>query len=287
MATSPAHKFGQIIGDVLEDAIEPVLKKFSEEHNLYLDKQGPRIARKGLKVTWTDSKDNKHDLDYVLERGGSEDKIGNPVAFIESAWRRYTKHSRNKAQEIQGAIVPLTQKYSSNSPFMGVILAGVFTEGALQQLKSLGFSILYFSYEAIIKAFSTVGIDAAFEENTSLADFNEKLEKWENLSDEQRALVSKSLFEDNKEKVVSFIDSLKKSITRSIELVRVFPLHGSSFEYNTLDEAIAFIENYDEKSGSGSIVRYEVNVRYNNGDEIRASFQDKETAIDFLKNYQS
>ena len=44
---------------------------------------------------------NVHDLDYVFEQGGTEATIGQPKAFIEIAWRRYTKHSRNKAQEIQ------------------------------------------------------------------------------------------------------------------------------------------------------------------------------------------
>ncbi|MGE0083866.1 MAG: hypothetical protein AB7S75_05540 [Desulfococcaceae bacterium] len=147
MAESLSHKFGQIIGDLLELAIQPHLENFSKGHNLFLDKKGERKARAGKKVSWTDGKNNKHDLDFVLERHGTENEIGVPVAFIESAWRRYTKHSRNKAQEIQGAIVPLTEKYKNSSPFVGVVLAGVFTEGSLTQLKSLGFGVLYFPYD--------------------------------------------------------------------------------------------------------------------------------------------
>ncbi len=54
MAESLAHTFGQIIGNVLEGAIEPALQKFADEHGLYLDKKGPRKAREGKKVTWTD-----------------------------------------------------------------------------------------------------------------------------------------------------------------------------------------------------------------------------------------
>src|SRR3972149_1431769 len=103
MAESPAHKFGQIIGDILEAAVEPLLRGFAEEHG----------------------------LDYVLERDGSNGKMGKPVAFIETAWRRYTKHSRNKAQEIQGALMPLLETHKDDAPFLGAILAGVFTDGAL------------------------------------------------------------------------------------------------------------------------------------------------------------
>ena len=36
MATSPAHKFGQMIGDVLEITIEPILSEFAKQHGLYL-----------------------------------------------------------------------------------------------------------------------------------------------------------------------------------------------------------------------------------------------------------
>ncbi len=160
MASSPSHKFGQIIGAALEATVEPMLIAFAKEHSLYFDKQGPRTARKGKKVSWVDKFRNSHDLDFVLEHGGSDRKIGKPVAFIESAWRRYTKHSRNKSQEIQGAILPLYETYNKEVPFIGAILAGDFTEGAITQLKSLGFSVLYFPYETLIKAFSIEGIDA-------------------------------------------------------------------------------------------------------------------------------
>ncbi|RZK66960.1 MAG: DNA methylase, partial [Pedobacter sp.] len=146
MAESLSHKFGQIIGDLLEMAIIPSLKEFTDANNLYLDKKGKRLARTGTKVSWFDLKNNKHDLDYVIERNGSDGELGDPIAFIEIAWRRYTKHSRNKAQEIQGAIMPLVEKYHNLSPFKGVILAGNFTNGSLDQLTSNGFNVLYFPY---------------------------------------------------------------------------------------------------------------------------------------------
>jgi hypothetical protein len=103
MAESFSHKFGQIIGNLLELALQPELKKFAKKHKLYFDKQGIRKARSGQKVSWTDESNNKHNLDIVLERGGTENTIGIPVAFIESAWRRGFRHSKNKVQEIQAA----------------------------------------------------------------------------------------------------------------------------------------------------------------------------------------
>ncbi len=102
MAKSDSHKWGQILGDLLEIALYPHLNTFAKQNNLFLDKQGDRLCRKGKKVSWYDLKANKHDLDFVLEKNGSQENIGEQVAFIETAGRRYTKHSRNKAQEIQG-----------------------------------------------------------------------------------------------------------------------------------------------------------------------------------------
>ena len=143
MAESPSHKFGQIIGNLIEALIEPFLSDFAKENHLYLDHQkNPRKSRKGKKVTWEDPYGNVHDLDYVLERNGTDTITGTPVAFIEVAWRRYTKHSRNKAQEIQGAILPLAERFQWSNPFLGAVLSGVFTEGSLEQLRSLGFQVL-------------------------------------------------------------------------------------------------------------------------------------------------
>jgi len=82
--------------------------------------------------------------------------MGTPAAFIEVAWRRYTKHSRNKAQEIQGAILPLAEKFRWSNPFLGAVLAGVFTDGSLEQLRSLGFHVLYFPYETLVTAGSVI-----------------------------------------------------------------------------------------------------------------------------------
>jgi hypothetical protein len=193
MALSPAHRFGQIVGDLLEAAIEPLLREFAEQQGLYLDKKGPRPARRGTKATWTDLNGNKHDLDYVLERLGSPTRVGQPAAFIETAWRRYTKHSRNKAQEIQGAILPLAARYRDSGPFMGAVLGGVFTAGALTQLRSLGFRVAYFPYRTVIAAFAAAGIDASSTEGTADSDFAERVSAWDRLGVEGRELIAQTL----------------------------------------------------------------------------------------------
>jgi hypothetical protein len=100
MAESLAHRWGQIVGAVFETFVRAILAEVAQRHSLYLDSKGPRKSRGAQrKVAWQDGSGNTHDLDYVLERGGTENALGVPVAFVESAWRRYTKHSKNKARQ--------------------------------------------------------------------------------------------------------------------------------------------------------------------------------------------
>src|SRR3989442_610987 len=167
MAESYAHRWGQIIGDVFEQFVRDMLKGIAEKHRLYLDYKKPRSARAKQsgrdlsKVTWQDSYGNRHDLDYVLERGGTEDVLGVPLAFIESAWRRYTKHSKNKVQEIEAAVLPIALTFARHQPFCGAVLSGKFTRNALAQLESKGFSVFHIPYASILEAFKETGIDAS------------------------------------------------------------------------------------------------------------------------------
>lgn len=286
MAISPSHQFGQIIGDAVEAAVIPLLERFAKEYRLYLDKQGDRPCRSGKKCSWVDLNGNSHDLDFVLERGGTRSRRGMPVAFIETAWRRYTKHSRNKVQEIQGAIMPLVETYRNSAPFPGVILAGVFTGAALTQLRSLGFTILLFPYETIVAVFRKFGIDAAFDESTSVAAFQKKIAAYKALSTAKGKRLQAELMRANAESVKEFIASLAIAASRQIERIIVLPLHGLGHEVTTIGEAIEFIENYCEAANVDNFDRYEIQVRYNNGNKIDATFGNKDGAIEFLRIYQ-
>lgn len=286
MASNPAHKFGQMIGEALEATIEPILSQFASDHGLYFDKKGKRPARKGKKVCWTDTYGNVHDLDFVLEKGGSSSEIGLPVAFIETAWRRYTKHSRNKAQEIQGAILPLVATHHNAAPFIGVVTAGEWTDGALNQLRSLGFSVLYFPFDTVISAFRVVEIDAYYGEDTLRPQIEEKAEKWNALPRERRLLVSNRLRDLNSTEIEDFVQALTLAVNRQIISIHVIPLHGAGHKLKSVEDAIEFIKNYNEANCTYHLVRYEIGIYYSNKDSIQGSFSDKTSAIRFLQSYQ-
>ena len=283
MALSPAHKLGQIIGDQLEMAVREPLATFADQVNMYLDYNHPRRARgRKSRVAWKDSKGNTHILDYVLEEGGSEVVQGRPRAFIEVAWRRYTKHSKNKAQEIQGAITPLAETYQYSHPFLGAVLAGEFTEPSLEQFRSHGFNLIYCSYLTMLEAFASEGVDVSSEEDSSDEELQNKVDAFERLSPIQKNRIAKKIQGLHKEQFDIFFGSLKGSVQRRVEYVFVLPLFGGALRFESIQDAVSYISNHDLSTPSPEFVKYELNVRYSNGDEIRGTFHDKQTAIEFL-----
>lgn len=286
MAQAPGHRLGQIIGDTLELAVGPSLKDFADQHGLYLDARGERPARPGKKVTWKDDLGNTHDLDHVLERGGTDRQLGIPVAFIETAWRRYTKHSRNKAQEIQGAILPLLTSWAQVKPFAGVVLAGVWTQGSLNQLRSNGFSILNIPYETMIDVFRQWDLEIYYEESSSDDFLQEQIDRWAELSSVERDDLGRALREEISEQLNVFMNDLAQTVLRRIERISVLPLHGSATECITVNEAIKLINTHDPSRPTGPLVRFDVIIRYDNGDRVTADFASPADAVAFLESFQ-
>lgn len=284
MGVSPSHKFGQIIGDLLEQVLYGPLKTIADKYGLYLDYKHPRPVRSGKrKVSWTDRQGNCHDLDYVLEKDGSDTVQGRPKAFIETAWRRYTKHSRNKAQEIQGAVCPLAETYRDCNPFLGAVLAGVFTENSLQQLRSHGFAIVYIPYQSIVDAFARANIDASSHEGTPDEEFRAKVDAYAALSKRRRQRIRDYLLTAHSKELDGFLKSLEGMLERKVVKSLIATLHGKTREVASVSEAVAFIRGYDESLAVSGFVRYELHVKYNNGDKIEGEFQDKQRAISFLE----
>ena len=298
MAESLAHRWGQIIGDVFEQFVRDMLLSVAEKHALYLDYKKPRRARVNLggrdlsKVTWRDSYGNRHDLDYVLERGGTEDALGVPVAFIESAWRRYTKHSKNKVQEIEAAVVPIALTFSRHQPFCGAVLAGEFTRSALAQLESKGFSVLHIPYTSILEAFQEVGIDASSADAiTSEVEFRGKIQQWEKLSQPattERFL--KVLYRLHATEIAKFHLSLEASLLRGVVSVRLAVLRGHTIECSDVESAITYLieeeKSYRMREDGEQREMYEIVIRFNNGAKIEATFPTRQEAIGFLRTFE-
>lgn len=292
MASSPSHKFGQDLGNLLEHVVlymilKPRLEAFAKAKNYYLDWQKDRPARQGKKVSWEDKYGNKHDLDFVIEVGGTETVRGVPVAFIEAAWRRYTKHSKNKAQEIQGALLPIIELHHLSAPFYGAVLAGEFTKPALEQLRNNKFSILYIPYKDVVAAFAGAGFDIAFDEATPDATYVKANKRLAKITKAHMAAIRKALTKASKTETDKFMATLQATLERFIVQIILIPLFGTEAKFTTVAEAITRLSELDKNSPVGALRKIEVIADYNNGDTIRASFVDQAGAEAFLKKLET
>ena len=282
MAKSPSHILGELIGNFFENAMKTPIANFCKENNLYFDTIGPRKARKGLKVRWKDIDGNSHDLDYVIEKGGKEDFIGTPVAFIELAWRRYTKHSKNKVQEISGAINPIVERFRELQPFKGAILSGEFTSTSLEQLRSQGFCVLYIPFSDLVAIFKENQLDIYFDEDTSEKDIKKIISKWNRTNLKVLNKVRDSLLEQFSPSIEQFIHQLSTSVNRKIQSINILPLHGKEMLLPTIESAITYIDQYNSLPVDSELQFIQIIVRYSNGSHIDCHFNNKEQAIDFL-----
>lgn len=290
MASSPSHKLGQIIGYAMEEAFYDMLLPVASELELFIDRQGTRKpARNGKVVTWIDDKGNKHNLDFVLERGGSMEQIGRPAAFIESAWRRYTKHSVNKAGEIANALVPLRRTYVNNRPFLGALVAGEWTGSGLTRMESQGISVLHLPMHTIVEAFATQGIDVSFEEDTETEYMRNQVDRWDALGKDGQEAIIGALTEKAADQFKDFVEKIRSHVSRKVHTVLITSLHGQLQTASSVTEALALLSAMKTNplsSGDLPFVRVEVQVRYSNTDKIDGSFTSLADAIMWLeKNY--
>ena len=284
---SPGHKLGQMVGNFFEELFADDLMAFCREHGFYCDRRGPRPKVRGTskKITWTDKYGDKHDLDYVIEKGGSYDKQGVPVAFIELAWRRYTKHSRNKTGELQGSLLPLKETYQT-CRFIGAILAGEYTDGGKNQLTSHDIAVLHIPFEVLAGCFRKQAIELDYPENAKSAYKKSVIRKWQNLPYKSTTAVKGCLREAIANDNSAFKKGLENALLRQIEVIRILPLYGTESLFSSVAQALKALAGFqEEQSKESKFVKFEVQLRFTDGDKMEGSFHSKEDAVHFLSMF--
>lgn len=283
--SSAAHALGEAIGKTFEDVAPSYAKPIIEECGYYYDYKHPRPARNGnVKVVWEDINGNEHAFDFVAEEGGSEYEIGLPGAFIEVAWRKFSKHSKNKAQEISGAVLKVIDRYAHLSPFAGVILAGDFTDPALAQMRSEGFTVLYFPYDMIVGAFRTRGIDIEYDDSTTVREIKRRTDAIQAFSEREKREIAEYLRMANSDEVEAFERKLRHALSRKPGVYRVHVLYSDGIAcFDEPDAACRYISSSPTVASGLNLTRFEVVVEFDNGDHARSSFSEPEDAIRFIR----
>ena len=103
------------------------------------------------------------DYDFVLELNGNDNSFGVPVAFFETFWRRGARHSKDKARDDSGKLLPMRSTYPT-ARVLGIISAGDFTEPAREYVSSRHIELFYVPKEKIISAWRLEGLDIDYDD---------------------------------------------------------------------------------------------------------------------------
>jgi len=179
--------------------------------------------------------------------------------------------------------LPIAEQYIWDKPFLGAVLAGVFTDGSINQMKSSGFEVLLFPYTSIVESFKAIQIDVKFDEKTPDSKFNTAVKKISKLRARDWEEVKKQLIDTNEVALKNFLNNLKATLGREIQKIILIPLFGEEKAFNKMEQAVDFINKFDPKKGNGEFRKYEAIVKYTNGDEIQGSFINKGDLINFLQ----
>lgn len=164
-------------------------------------------------------------------------------------------------------------------------MAGEFTESSLNQMRSEGFRLLYFSIEAIENAFASQGVHSHWDEDTSEEELQSKIEQMEALSKEQLQLIGDSLILHREEQWLDFQQCLRNALERMIESILITSLFGVSKKFSNIQDACNYIVS-DEKVSSftkDTFYGYKIIVTYSNGDKIDMEFKEQQHALTRLR----
>lgn len=289
MANSPAHRFGQIIGYYFESSIARFLSEFSlNESGFFVDRDGPRKARGTRKsVKWADDKGNEHKLDYVVERGGTQEKLGELAGIIEIAWRSYTKHSKNKVQEIEGAVNPVVRKHANSRPFKAAILAGDFTQPSLEQLRSHGFDVVYFDKRELAKVFNRYGINILIKDESDDQITQAQIDAYESLSEDQKLQLSQDLEAAMRPKMSDFTARLRSHLKSTVSKIYIAHHYSQNFVFNDLEDAIQHIKNMEANTEELEFSEFLIVIEFTSGTRIDIRATSKEEAVNHLSRFMS
>lgn len=201
------------------------------------------------------------------------------------AWRRYTKQSRNKTGEIEGALLPLKDTYPT-CRFLGAIVAGEYTDGGKRQLESHGIVVFHIPFDQFARCFRKQGVELSYPESATSEQKLAPIRQWEALSPRKVVALRSCIEKAITHGYSAFRNSLQEALLRRVESIRVFPLYGTEHVFSSVREAMKALHQFEEAEvHEHPLVKFELQLRFSNGDKVDAAFHAKEAVLDFLAKF--
>ncbi|NEP14126.1 MAG: hypothetical protein F6K14_28775 [Symploca sp. SIO2C1] len=236
------------------------------------------------KIIWSDLEGNDVDYDFVLELGGTESKRGVPLAFFETFWRRGARHSKDKARDDSGKLIPMRDTYPTVR-ILGIISAGDFTQPAQELVRSRAIDLFYIPKAKICKAWEDCKVpidyaDSASESvKRSIADNVEnKLTnaKKKQIHERLISIVGKSVFDSFLQRIVAGIAAVP------VEFRVTSVLIGKPIVFNNHEEAEKFLqEKYTHSSAESMMQMFRYEVVFSDGNIFQRADLSSNDALSF------
>jgi len=275
---SSGHKLGQLIGDWYEEYfVLPLLKKAADALDLFVDSRFIEREVRDGKILWKDIDENSVDYDFVLELGGTREKLGAPVAFIECFWRRGARHSKDKARDDSGKLMPMRDTYPT-ARFLGIVSAGDFTKPARDLVISREIDLFYVPKDKIVNAFSSCGLIMDYPDKLAEDDKAKIVEKFDQEFDnkkkeEVQACLLKLIGDAA---INSYVDRLRARLSALPQEIRFILRQDSSpIVFESISDASKFLEspNFNMNAPTES---YLYQITYSDGTEFEKAVDDIE-----------
>lgn len=267
---SAGHRLGQLIGDWFEEFfVLPLMTKVSKELNLFVDHRFVERPIRGHKIIWQDLDGNQVDYDFVLELHGTPSQLGIPVAFIETFWRRGSRHSKDKARDDSGKLMPMRITYPT-ARFLGIVSAGDFTRPARELVRSREINLFYVPKQKIIKAFAEHQLIMDYPDKADEQQKQQIASEFEaNFSTEKKEAVANSLIKlIGQATVESYIAGVRSQLSALPQEIRFILRQDSSpVVFDSIDEATEFVKS-PQFSVDTQKVSYLYQITYSDGTEF-------------------
>ncbi|HTU22894.1 MAG TPA: hypothetical protein VMG10_32950 [Gemmataceae bacterium] len=244
---SAGHKLSQLVGDWFEEFfVLPLLRKVADQLKLYLDNRfRARKARQGDKIIWTDIEGNEIDYDFVMELDGTDERLGIPVAYFECFWRRGKRHSKDKARDDTGKLMPMRDVHPT-ARFLGIIAGGDFTAPARALVQNRQIDLFYIPKTKIVSAFDKHALRIEYPDKFPEAEKAKLAGAFvRGLNKKKKQSAAATLQELVGEvSLDSYVDRVRGALGALPQEIRLLAQRQSKPEvFETIADATAFLEN--------------------------------------------
>src|SRR3990172_6666856 len=148
-----ASALGEVVGKLIEDEIERIIRPICGANGYVYDKGGRRPEKRvGVKLTMINRSGNAYQLDGVIELPD-----GSPIVLLESKYLRYKKHNRDKASWTCSAHYSLRKSYPTIRKSIAV-LSGNWSLPSKKFMQSFGIKLYRIPFDTICNALDDYGI---------------------------------------------------------------------------------------------------------------------------------